>query len=129
MKYYRETLFNRALSRLVTEGGFRAAYLLNAGGLFLAAVSAVVGRQEEFEALTVSSASVFARADAVGLGKSFRLTLEYDGGGSIIFDRFNHQGESEDTYLLAVVAYGQEYDRDALGRAVAELREVLGMFY
>ena len=129
MKYYRETLFNRALGRLVTDGGFRAAYLLNAGGLFLAAVSAVVGRQEEFEALTVSSASVFARADAVGLGESYRLTVEYEGGGSIIFDRFKHRGESEDTYLLAVVAYGIEYDRDALGRAVAELREVLGLFY
>ncbi len=128
MTLYRETLFARALERLVARGGFAAAYLVSREGLVWAKTAAAE-RQEDFAALTAAAASFYERAAAAGAGPVSDLVVYGAAGGTVTFFRFRYAGEAEGELFIAAVSDGAPGDMAAIRAAAAEITGDLETFY
>ncbi len=127
-KIYRETLFNRALERLVTDGGFTEAYLVNGAGLVWASTFDA-GDQERFGVMAAAVAEIFSRAESEGLGRVRDLVVRREGGGAVVFYRFRHTGETSGEYFVAAVSDGNGGDTDLVYEVAEEIKKDLEAFY
>jgi hypothetical protein len=126
-KIYRETLFARALERLVAAG-YRAAYLINSAGLIFAKTSGAA-EQEGFGVLAAAAAGLMTHARDAGFGDVTELKVSLAGGGAAVFYRFSNVGETAGEYFIAAVAGGVEVDTSLLAAVAEEIKGDLEEFY
>jgi predicted regulator of Ras-like GTPase activity (Roadblock/LC7/MglB family) len=128
MVFYRETLFARALEKLVGAGGYRAAYLISRTGLVWAKTAAA-DRQENVAALTAAAAEIFRRTIAVGLGRVEELEIRRDTGDVFTFYPFIHAGEAEEEFYIVALSAPGEGNKAAVSAVIDELKGDLEAFY
>lgn len=126
-KIYRETLFARALERLVAAG-YRAAYLINSAGLIFAK-TAGAEEQEGFGVLAAAAAGLMTHARDAGFGDVTELKIGLAGGGAAAFYRFSNVGETAGEYFIAAVADGDDVDAALLATVAEEIKGDLEAFY
>lgn len=126
-KIYRETLFARALERLV-GAGYRAAYLINSAGLIFAKTSGAA-EQEGFGVMAAAAAGLMAHARDAGFGEVSELRISLAGGGAAVFYRFSNVGETAGEYFIAAVAEGDDVDTSLLAAVAEEVKGDLETFY
>ncbi len=126
-EHHRETLFVRALERLVVGGAYREAYLVSASGLIWAKTSAA--RDEgRYAALTAAAADICLRADSGGKGRVEKITLQTENGGDVVFYRFSHQGDAPGDFFIVAVSAGGG-DANLLAKVLREIKDDLEAFY
>jgi hypothetical protein len=126
-KIYRETLFARALERLV-PAGYGAAYLINNAGLIFAKTSGAA-EQEGFGVLEAAAAGLITHARDAGFGDVTDLKINLAGGGVAVFHKFRNIGETAGEYFIAAVAGGAEVDTSLLAAVAEEIKTDLEEFY
>jgi predicted regulator of Ras-like GTPase activity (Roadblock/LC7/MglB family) len=126
-EHHRETLFVRALERLVAAGAYREAYLVNASGLIWAKTAAA-RREDLYAALAAAAGEMCSRADAQEPGRVEEVALRKEDGDAVIFHRFGYRGrEGGDFFIVAVPVGGG--DAELLARVVREIKGDLEAFY
>ena len=126
-KIYRETLFVRALERLVAAG-YRAAYLINSAGLIFAKTSGAA-EQEGFGVLAAAAAGMVTHARGAGFGDVGEIRLGLADGGTVVFHRFENVGETAGEYFIAAVADNEGADAALLAAVAEEIKGDLEEFY
>ncbi len=126
-EHHRETLFVRALERLVAGGAYREAYLVSASGLIWAK-TAEARSGDRYAALAAAAGEMCSRGDAGEPGRVEEVVLRKENGGAVAFRRFRHAGgEGEDFFIVAIPVAGG--DAELLARVVREIKDDLEAFY
>jgi predicted regulator of Ras-like GTPase activity (Roadblock/LC7/MglB family) len=126
-EHHRETLFVRALERLVAGGAYKEAYLVSASGLVCAKTSAARD-ENRCAVLTAVAEEMCSRADSDEAGRVEEIALRTENGGSVVFCRLSHRGQAPgDFFIVAVPAGGG--DADLLAKVLREIKGDLEVFY
>ncbi len=128
MPLYRETLFARALDRLVVKGGYRAAYLVGRDGLVWA-YSARADYPEVIATAAMAAVQVMVRLAATPFGAVRDVIVHGPTGETISFIMFKYEGENEGEFLLVTVATAGEGRSEMVADVIAEVRNDLEAFY